>query len=50
MYWDRDATWYPGRIVKYKQVKKEFNPVVHKHRIDYDDGDHDWLVLADDIN
>lgn len=39
VYWPLEDAWFNGRITKYSRGKD-------KHRIEYDDGDHEWLVLS----
>ncbi|DBA02343.1 TPA: hypothetical protein N0F65_007162 [Lagenidium giganteum] len=39
VYWPMERRWFDGRITRFNRVKC-------KHRIEYDDGDHEWLHLA----
>ena len=39
VYWSNDKAWYEGTI-------KSFDTVSHKHRIRYDDGEVEELVLS----
>lgn len=41
VFWMVQGTWYEGTIVKYHKRKR-------RHRIEYDDGDHEWLNLANE--
>lgn len=36
VYWPLEQQWFSGHVARYNREK-------HKHRIVYDDGDHDWL-------
>lgn len=38
VYWPLEQQWFSGYVAKFNRVKK-------KHRVEYDDGDHDWLDL-----
>lgn len=38
VYWPLEQQWFSGRIARFNRVKS-------KHRIEYDDGDHEWLCL-----
>lgn len=39
VYWPLEDSWFPGTITRYHRGKD-------KHRIEYDDGDHEWLRLG----
>jgi hypothetical protein len=41
IYWVAQRVWYEGEIVRYHRRKK-------RHRVNYDDGDHEWLSLEDE--
>jgi hypothetical protein len=41
IYWVAQRVWYEGEIARYHRRKK-------RHRINYDDGDHEWLNLEDE--
>lgn len=38
VYWPLEQQWFNGVITKYNRVK-------NKHRVEYDDGDHEWLCF-----
>ncbi|KAF3326962.1 DNA mismatch repair protein MSH6 [Carex littledalei] len=38
VYWPMDRSWYIGSV-------KEYDPVIHKHRVRYDDQEEEWLDL-----
>jgi hypothetical protein len=38
VYWNVQKEWYQGTITKFHRRK-------HRHRIEYDDGDHEWIDL-----
>jgi hypothetical protein len=38
VYWVIQQAWYEGMITRYHYRK-------HRHRIEYDDGDHEWISL-----
>lgn len=38
VYWSLEQQWFSGAIVRYNRVK-------NKHRVEYDDGDHEWLCF-----
>jgi hypothetical protein len=38
IYWIVQKTWYEGQITR-------FQPKTHRHRIQYDDGDREWINL-----
>jgi hypothetical protein len=39
VYWPLEDAWFNGRITRFNRGKD-------KHRVEYDDGDHEWLSLA----
>ncbi|MCO5607711.1 hypothetical protein L7F22_061910 [Adiantum nelumboides] len=39
VYWPLDAAWYRGLVSAYDNVRK-------KHKVSYDDGEEEWLCLA----
>lgn len=39
LFWPLEQRWFNGRVTKYNHAK-------HKHRILYDDGDHEWINVA----
>lgn len=39
VYWPLEDAWFNGRIARYNRGKG-------KHRVEYDDSDHEWLSLA----
>eukprot|EP01033_Poteriospumella_lacustris_P013866 gene13866-9913_t len=39
VYWIVQSNWYEGTITRYHKRKQ-------RHRVEYDDGDHEWLNLA----
>ena len=41
IYWVAQRVWYEGTISRYHRRKK-------RHRVNYDDGDHEWLNLEDE--
>lgn len=41
--WPLEAKWYPGTISR-------FNAKRGKHRIDYEDGDHEWMILSEEFD
>ena len=41
VYWTMEEQWYQGRITKWNKKHK-------RHRIDYDDGDHEWIDLFEE--
>eukprot|EP01041_Mallomonas_annulata_P000407 gene407-739_t len=41
IYWPMQRQWYIGTVTKFHRVK-------HRHRIDYEDGDHEWIHLEKD--
>ena len=43
VYWTMEEQWYQGRIAKWNKKHK-------RHRIDYDDGDHEWIDLFEEHN
>ena len=40
VYWPLEEFWYEGTIAKYNSLKR-------RHRVDYDDGDHEWIDLKE---
>jgi hypothetical protein len=38
IYWVVQQQWYEGSITRFHNMK-------HRHRIEYDDGDHEWIDL-----
>ena len=40
VYWPLEEYWYEGKITKYNSLKR-------RHRVDYDDGDHEWIDLKE---
>ena len=38
IFWEKDNYWYEGALVRYNKTKNRW-------RIDYDDGDHEWLDI-----
>ena len=40
VYWPLEEFWYEGTISKYNALKR-------RHRVDYDDGDHEWIDLKE---
>lgn len=38
IYWPLEQQWFSGSITRYNRSKD-------KHRIEYEDGDHDWLAV-----
>ena len=43
VYWPLEVEWYVGTIVSFHCAKG-------KHRIDYEDGDHEWFVLKEEAD
>ncbi len=43
VYWVVQAQWYEGTISRYHKRK-------NRHRIEYDDGDHEWMNLDNDCD
>jgi len=41
IFWSMEHTWYDGVITKWSKKHK-------RHRVDYDDGDHEWIDLRDE--
>lgn len=41
VYWVAQDVWYNGWISDYHKLKR-------RHRVEYDDGDHEWLSLTRD--
>eukprot|EP00949_MAST-11_sp_MAST-11-sp1_P000737 g737.t1 len=41
VYWPAEGEWFEATVAKY-HVKK------NKHRIEYDDGDHEWLEMREE--
>ncbi|GLE10378.1 hypothetical protein PINS_up022479 [Pythium insidiosum] len=39
VFWPLEQQWFTGRVTRYNHSKD-------KHRVDYDDGDHEWLRVA----
>ena len=39
VYWEGESEWFRGRLTRYRDADG-------KHRVDYDDGESEWLVLA----
>ncbi|GFH06762.1 DNA mismatch repair protein [Haematococcus lacustris] len=39
VFWPQEGTWFEGSISRYDQDKG-------KHRVCYDDGDKEWVVLS----
>lgn len=43
VYWIVQGAWYEGSITNYHKRKK-------RHRVDYDDGDHEWVNLLNECD
>jgi len=43
VFWVVQGVWYEGQISKYHRRKG-------RHRVEYDDGDHEWIHLADECD
>lgn len=39
VFWEMEESWFPGIITKWNKHKK-------RHRIDYEDGDHEWIDVV----
>eukprot|EP00614_Pseudopedinella_elastica_P006136 CAMPEP_0172602968 /NCGR_PEP_ID=MMETSP1068-20121228/23151_1 /TAXON_ID=35684 /ORGANISM="Pseudopedinella elastica, Strain CCMP716" /LENGTH=1126 /DNA_ID=CAMNT_0013404513 /DNA_START=56 /DNA_END=3436 /DNA_ORIENTATION=+ len=39
VYWPNSEAWFRGSVARYNKTKR-------KHRIEYPDGDHEWLDMA----
>jgi hypothetical protein len=40
VYWEGEGEWFRGRLTRYRDADG-------KHRCDYEDGESEWLVLAE---
>lgn len=43
IFWTVQGTWYEGTIGDFKKKKK-------KHLVNYDDGDHEWIILENEAD
>jgi hypothetical protein len=43
VYWVAQQVWYEGSIVRYNRRKQ-------RHRVNYDDGDHEWMHIEEERN
>ena len=43
VFWPMEDEWFGGTITKFRSIKM-------KHRVDYDDGDHEWIKMKEEMD